>query len=658
MLQAIAAALDIALTGTFPPEEVLVGVMSGRDLLLVLDDCERLRDSCASAVVTLLAGCPDLAIIATSREPLDAPREVIYQVAPLSLPSADVASKAEDLLGSSDAVRLFTERAAAHIPSFTLDSSNADAVVTICTEVDGIPLSLELAAAQLTRISVFDLAQRLDDQLNLLSSKDPNISLHLRSLRSSIDRSFETLSEEQKMLLRYLSVFVGTWTLSDVERMAPALGIPRSAIDEALGELVDKSLVQIDRRNDRYRYRLLASISQYASEGLAGEGNGFPERAYQAHADAYLRASEDPDSGKAEEKGDDLDSSYPNFKVALQYLSQRPGRAPDALRLATSLRAYWPTRIKEGTAFLRSLLNDTSDIPDELLSRGYLVFGELLYMAGDKSASDALNKGLSLAGGIGDEVLRSDLLSSLSAIEAFRAEGRQAMAHADEALAVANETADRRLVAKAHASSGLAAIRIDQAAAYRHYSRALDLYTELEQRWGMSDCLANLGLLDLCEGATSQGVARLDESLRLAVVGRHSSLECWVTVYSGFAALHQSEAVFAEAQFNTSLRLARTRGLPIAAVHGLAGKAAILADEGRSERAAQMLGAAEALRERASESWHPAEESIIARARLRLERDLGDDALSLGLLRGGMLSLFDAIALALDGTPGSPEATH
>lgn len=147
-----------------------------------------------------------------------------------------------------------------------------------------------------------------------------------------------------------------------------------------------------------------------------------------------------------------------------------------------------------------------------------------------------------------------------------------------------------------------------------------------------------------------RGMARLDEALRLAAAGRHSSLECWVTVYSGFAAVYQSDAVQAEAQFNTALALVRTRGLPNAVVHGLAGKAVLLVDQGHAEFGAQVLGAAEALRQRASESWRPAEESVIRRSRLRLQQDLGDSALSLALLRGEMLTLVNSIALALETT--------
>ena len=131
-------------------------------------------------------------------------------------------------------------------------------------------------------------------------------------------------------MLRYLSVFVGTWSLIDVERMAPTLGMQRSAIDEALGDLVDKNLVQIDRSRDRYRYRLLASISQYASERLVGEGNQYLDLARQAHADAFLRASEDFGSREGNGDTEDIDPSYPNFKLALQYLSRHPGRAPNA----------------------------------------------------------------------------------------------------------------------------------------------------------------------------------------------------------------------------------------------------------------------------------------------------------------------------------------
>ncbi len=653
VLAAIAAALDVSLTGGFPPDEVLAGAMSGREILLVLDGCETVRGPCAAAAVTLLSQCAGLALLATSREPLEIPGETVYQVGPLGLPPSGLVARAEELRETSPAVRLFTLRATAQVPTFTLDASTADAVASICSEVDGIPLALELAAAQLSRISVFDLAQRLDDQLNLLSSKNPDLSPHLRSLRGSIDRSYETLSDEQKALLRYLSVFVETWSLTDLERMAPVLGIPRSTIGDALGELVDKNLVQIDRSPRRYRYRLLTSIRQYASEHLVEEGKNHLDRARQAHADAYLCASMDFDRNDREPDMEAIDSAYSNFKVALQHLSAQPDRQSDALQLAISLRSYWPSRVADGIALIRALLNDESRMPNALLSRGYLIFGELLYMAGDLSASDALRKGLTLGEEAGDEALQSDILSSLSAIEAFRGEGNRAVGLAAEALTLATTTGDQRLLAKAFASNGLAASGIDRAAAHRNYSEALELYTGLEQRWGMSDCLANLGLLDLCDGALAQGAVRVEEARRLAGVGGHSSLECWVTVYSGFAAVYRSDMVDAERQFRAALSLARSRGLPNAAVHGLAGIAVVLADQGHSEPGAKVLGAAEALRKRASESWHPAEEPVIDRARLRMQADLGDSEVSLALLRGGMLSLVDSIALGLDTTLGS-----
>jgi predicted ATPase/DNA-binding SARP family transcriptional activator len=651
VLESVAAALGIALTGGFRTEELLVGALSERSLLLLLDDCESVRDSCAAAARALLGQCVNLVILATSREPFDVPMETTYQVTPLGLPPSGDVVPIEDL-ASSPAVRLFTERACAHAPSFRLDASTADAVVAICSEADGIPLALELSAAQLSRISVFDLAQRLEDQLNLLSSSDPDVSAHLRSIRQSLDRSYETLSEQQRALLRYISVCVGTWSLTDIERMAPTLGMPRWAVAETLGDLVEKNLVhievQIDERPGDYRYRLLASIKRYAFEHLMAEGTESVTLAREAHAEAYLRASENVDSIEGRYAANDVDSAYPNLKVAMQYLAQHPQHMASALQMATSLRNYWPTRVTDGTTLLRSLLVDNAHVSNELMGRGYLVLGELLYMTGDRSASDALSKGLSLAREASDPGLCSDILSSLSAIEAFSGKEQLAMSLASDALAVATDIPDQWLTAKAFASNGLAAIRIDPSAAYENYAMALDIYTGLEQRWGMSDCLANLGLLDLCEGALLQGVTRLDEALRLARVGRHSSLECWVTVYSGFAALHQADAVHAETQFDHALTLGRARGLSNAVVHGLAGKAALLAHEGEAEHGARVLGAAEALRQRATESWHPAEESAIGLARIRLEEDLGSSAFSLAVLRGEMLSLVDSIALALD----------
>ena len=263
-------------------------------------------------------------------------------------------------------MHLFTERAVEHISVLQARLFDTDGRRSpFATEVDGITARVwSWRQPNWHRISVFDLAQRLDDQLNLLSSNDPNISPHLRSVRSSIDRSYETLSEDQKMLLCYLSVFVGTWSLIDVERIAPALGIPRSAIDEALGELVDKNLVQIDRRNDRYRYQT-PSIDQPVRIREAGPGRQWgPRSGEQSSCRCISTRIGGSQLIRRPDQGIRVDSTYPNFKVALQYLAHRPGRAPDGLRLATSLRDYWPTRVKDGTALFRSLLNEASDIPD------------------------------------------------------------------------------------------------------------------------------------------------------------------------------------------------------------------------------------------------------------------------------------------------------
>jgi predicted ATPase len=262
--------------------DTLIEYLRERHLLLVLDNCEHLVEACAETVSSLLSRCPNLQVLATSREPLSIAGETRWQVLPLELPTETV-SIAE--LEANPAVRLFLDRAAA-VEDIRLTPQNASAVVHICLSVDGIPLALELAAASTRILSLTEVAARLQADIELLSAPNRLMPARHRTLRATIDWSHDLLDNAERVLLRRLSVFAGGWSLEATQQICSGDGIQQIEVLERLAELVDKSLVIVEAGGAAARYRLLEPVRQYASERLeaAGETHAYQEK----HAEYFL----------------------------------------------------------------------------------------------------------------------------------------------------------------------------------------------------------------------------------------------------------------------------------------------------------------------------------------------------------------------------------
>ena len=238
----------------------------------MLDNCEHLVAACASLANTLLQGCPDLHILATSREALGIEAERTYLVPSLSFPEPGEKISPEDLT-KYDAMDLFTRRAKVALPDFELDEANAAAVTGICRHLDGIPLALELAAARLRAMDVEQIASQLEDRFHLLSGGDRTAPPRLQTMHASIDWSYQLLPQAEKNLLRRLSVFAGGWSLAAARAVCADEALPEADIPDLLGGLVNKSLVQVLRRKGReLRYRLLETLRQYGQEKLLDAG--------------------------------------------------------------------------------------------------------------------------------------------------------------------------------------------------------------------------------------------------------------------------------------------------------------------------------------------------------------------------------------------------
>lgn len=354
---AIAQALDTRLASDRAPEIALVGHIGDRRLLLLLDNCEHLIEPVAHLAEALLSHCPNLTVLATSREPLRIPGEVTWRVPSLSLPGLVPGAPAEELL-AAESVRLFATRAAQAAPGFALGGDNVDAVAALCHRLDGMPLAIELAAARVSVLTPAQIVERLDDSLDLLSAGPRTAMTRQQTLRATLAWSFELLEAHEQVLLRRLAVFAGGFGLGAAEDVGTGDPLRHSEAVAVLGRLIDKSLVHVEEGSDGRRYRLLETVRQYAVERLqeAGERSAFERR----HRDWYLALAESDPTPAGDLPGRttlrSLDRERDNLRAALASALVADPQA--ALRLAGALWRFWLMRgyLAEGYRWLTAAL--------------------------------------------------------------------------------------------------------------------------------------------------------------------------------------------------------------------------------------------------------------------------------------------------------------
>ena len=408
--QQVAAALSLR------DATALVDALRERDLLLVLDNCEHLVEACAELASTLLAHCPQLRILATSREPLGVAGERVWPVPPIA---------------EAEAVELFAERAAAVDPSFALHDANRPAVAEICRRLDGIPLAIELAAARVRVLTPEQMTARLADRFAILSGGARTTVPRHRTLRAAIDWSFALLNEREQKLLAQLSVFAGSFSIEAVEAICDG------PVLDLLCGLVDKSLVVASQRRGAVRYSLLETIREYAAERL---DDAHELRRRHAHAFLDLARDAHPQIAVASTAAlDQLDPDHDNIRAALAWSLEHE---PDAiaLPLAAAFRWYWYYRIlwSEGLRWLQRALdrasNDTT--PDRAAAlTGAGVFAA--YLGNLESGRRDLEEAETLWRALGDDRQLALTLSALAQTLASMDDLDTAEARATEAVALA-----------------------------------------------------------------------------------------------------------------------------------------------------------------------------------------------------------------------------
>src|SRR5271170_5214697 len=381
--------------------------------LLVLDCCEHVLGAARRVAEVLLRRCPSVAILATSRSPLDIAGELVWPVPPLSMQTRGDAGEA----GASDAARLFADRAGYVQPRFELSEDVAGAVETIVRRVDGIPLAIELAAARVRVLSAEEIAAGLDDHLRLLRGGHQSDPRH-QTIRASLDWSHELLTDQERQLFAWLSVFSGGFDLEAATAVCTGGAIlPGQILDEVQG-LVDKSLLAVERRAGATRFRMLDFVRQYASEQLAAAGMGVAladrHRAYFAElarrADRELWAL--TPAGRAR-----LDDESPNLRAAID---DGCARAPDdALTMVGALGLYWRVRgrLAEGVTATEQSLRAAPPEASPARALALAKLSNLSFWLGDFARTlSAATSALEMGATIGDTRSQALALGRLGAL--------------------------------------------------------------------------------------------------------------------------------------------------------------------------------------------------------------------------------------------------
>ncbi len=583
--EVLANVLDVRIEHGRQPLETLVEALRGRNILLVVDNCEHVIAACAQVAEALLRRCPNVKILASSREALNIQGETIWSVPPLAVTEWHLLERRLPLaeLSQFEAVQLFVDRAKAARPSFALTEANADQVARLCWRLDGIPLAIELAAARVKVLSLEQILARLDDRFRLLSGGSRTASPRQQTLGALIDWSYDLLSEPERILLRRLSVFVAGRTLEMAEEVCAGDGLESIEIFDQLSGLVEKSLLTIEQGFDgESRYTMLESVWDYANGKLAEHSEAAKYR--RRHLDFFVRLAE---SAQPMLEGRDqkawlerLHYEHYNLDTALEFAVESPETVEAGLRLAGAVARFWTVRgyFTEGYGHLTALLARA----DEKVSPAVRAKGEwsagLICWSQDRDADAQRHYGearrLYTALGARLELGRVEALLGYTK----RNDGRpdEAQGHFETALALGKEAGSDEIVARALNGMGSVAMdRGDFVAARELKERALGLFRKLGDLWVVALITGSMGrmytaagdlatarrvvteALILHNGLGSRGAVPYGLEALADICGREGQAEKGIRLYGAASVLRESLAL----DYSTTERISYNSGL-------------------------------------------------------------------------------------------------
>jgi predicted ATPase/class 3 adenylate cyclase len=648
----VASVLGIRQEPGRPVLDTLVEAIGQGHLLVLLDNCEHVIGACAKLADALLRGCPDITLLATSREPLGIDGERVHRVPSMGTP-AD--GDAVDAIVITEAVRLFIDRAAQHGVSLTWDEPTARVVGRICRRLDGIPLAIELAAARLRVMPVAELDARLDQRFSLLTGGSRTALPRQQTLRALVDWSWDLLNAAERQVLARLSVFAGGFDLAAAEAVTSGPDLPPDEVIGHLGALVDKSLVQFDDTSaGSARYRLLETVRQYATRQLQAAGPAEADAARTAHRDHYLALAEAaaPQLVARDQAQwlDRLELELDNLRTAIAF-SVALEEPASGLRLAASLRVFWKVHghAAEGADTLRALLEERAAQGATLVrARALATAAFLIEQTGAYAvAEEYCEEALAIARSARDDYLIADLLSTQALVLLRQGQQAATLSLVESGVDVARRLEEPRPLARLLSVRSFAlSVGGDHVAAAGDSAESLRLFRQLGDRLAVGTMLGNLGYIELSKGDLRSARSHLVESLdifrelddRPGVV--HETLNLGLAEYLA-GSPRAAEGLFAE-----SFDLARQARMKVGAAYALIGLAMAsgATDPGRSAR---LHGVADQALAVLGETVMPLEGRLRDLDRQRLRAAMGAEAFEAEYTSGHDLTPEQVIDLAL-----------
>jgi predicted ATPase/DNA-binding CsgD family transcriptional regulator len=649
----IAEALAVEESGE--PVAALVRALGPRRLLLVLDNVEHVV-AAGPALVEVLAGCPGVALLVTSRSRLRVSGEHVIAVPPLAVP--DPAAAPQELV-ESEAVRLFVERATAVSPTFALTGETAATVAQICRSLDGLPLAIELAAARMTVLTPQALLSRLGRRLALLIDGGQDVPKRLRTMRAGIAWSYDLLSPPEQALFRRLAVFAGGFGLAAAEFVCPG---ERSAALDTVAALVDQSLLRrVTPDGVEPRFAMLETIGEFALERLVDSGEEVEAR--RSHAAYFRRLAGSAEPGlrgpDQQEWRDRLETDLDNLRAALAWGTAESAADEDAahgLRMAGALWYFWFQRglPGEGRRWLTRALARVSTAGTDR-AQALLGAGTLAWRQGDIAAARLhLDESIALWRDAAEGRGRAEALHVLGHVEFDQRDYATARGLFERSLAAYQQAGDTSGSLPLMADLGLVAYhRGDHAEAGRVFTDSLAEFRRHGLKDRVAGALSLLGDLARLDGEQDRAAALYGESLELwrelrGTPGIASALHKLGQVKRSTGDLPAARLYYAE-----SLALQRDLGNRQGIAECLAGLVGTLAD---AAGAARVCAASARLLEQIGAPLAPADQAALDRDTTAVRRRLGDAAWRSAWAEGQALSTDEAVALALADEPSPTRA--
>lgn len=515
-ISTIAQTLGLAETAEQPLLSRLKGYLQEKHLLLVLDNFEQVLTA-ASQVADLLAQCPRLRLLVTSRERLHLSWEHEFPVAPLQLPDLN-ALPAPDAVGGYPAVALFLERARALKPDFSLTDQNARAVAEICARLDGLPLAIELAAARIKLLPPTAMLVRLESRLNLLTGGARDLTERHQTLRAAIEWSYNLLTPREQVLFHWLSVFVGGFTPEAAQAVCSAEADRQMNVLESLSSLVDKSLVRREETDGEARFQMLATIREYALEQLAASGKA--ELIRRLHTTCFLSFAEE---SEAQVRGSRpalwlsrLDAEHGNLRAALQRALES-GEREEAARIAGALGPFWSIRgyWSEGRRWLELVLAEDLSLSLDARAKALEWAGVLaLKQSAYQRAEELSREGLRFYRER-DSRGAAACLSMLGTIAVYTGRPHEATVLLEESLALAQAAQDDYAIAQSLRALANMVRRQDPKRAVALWEDCLVRLRRLDAKWPLADVVYALGRAAYYYGDLERATELLEESRTL-----------------------------------------------------------------------------------------------------------------------------------------------